>query len=491
MLAKGSTGAVVELAQKRDFSGEVRRFVATGSELVVPEDLPSGMWFWRLRAHAASNASPTEGVLDPARGPWEMLVRGKALSAESDVPHGGIVDSNGDGEPDLLVTAITKYEVQENGTTTMMEGPTLITLFGRPGTGTYDLSADRGALWDDVGSVDLALAAGTDLDGDGFGDLLLADVYTPPAPDPKYGPKYGQKYGVMSVFHGAANGLDNEKDDAQGFVNGPRFLEIPSVGIGDVNGDGYGDVLFGLPDLGAAMLGSATGAITMMVFSSPAVATTFVPPLAAGFDADRDGLGDVALASDGAASPLRVTRGSRARFEATSGLTFGGDLEPPTRAIALVAGDFDGDGNADLAFSTTIDGKPSVCVHAPDRGSLVPRSCWTSDAPALGFGTTLAAGDLDADGKDEILVASTSGIVMLTHLGNGFADEGTSFVATAIPGSHAPRLTVIHPGRPGKAKWAVYASDGRAISIFQGLDVTQKIDLTLEPSFVRLGTAIR
>jgi len=96
-LGTNVTGAIVELSQTRDFAGEVKRFGAKGSELVVPEDLALGIWFWRLKGAAPGLTGTTTSVV------WEMLVRGPAAYGSSDAPTRSLVDMNGDGEPDLLV----------------------------------------------------------------------------------------------------------------------------------------------------------------------------------------------------------------------------------------------------------------------------------------------------------------------------------------------------------------------------------------------------
>ena len=95
------TGAVVEMSRTRDFSNDVKRFAAKGIELVVPEDLEPGIWFWRLKGEAGGSLGTTPSAV------WEMLVRGPAAHGSSDTPTRSMVDMNGDGEPDLLVGAIS------------------------------------------------------------------------------------------------------------------------------------------------------------------------------------------------------------------------------------------------------------------------------------------------------------------------------------------------------------------------------------------------
>lgn len=483
-LARGTTGAVVELSRTRDFGAEVQRFIATGGELVLPEAVEPGIWFWRLKGRGIDS----EGVLSSPV--WEVLVRGPGLAGASDSPNGGILDLDGNGEPDLNVVIMAVGEKPEDPLV-----PVLFTLLGQPG-GKYNLFDERSAIGGALLHPDPALGGAIDVDGDGYSDTPFAEIFTNPE-------DLSEKDGAVFVVHGGPTGMSTDKDRAHGYLDTPLFEELPHLdAAGDVNGDGYGDIGASFLDLGFAMLGGPKGARTMMVFAQQDRALG-AAALAGGCDLDGDGLSDVVVASSDTSSPIRYARGTVDRFTALASPTFGGVMSVPSRASALTSGDFDGDGTTDVAFTTLVDGKPAICAYSVESESMTMRSCWGPDAwwgdaePAPddatrdGFGLSLAAGDLDGDGKDEILVASASGIVALTHHGVGFTAEGTSFEAAAIPGSFAPRVAMIHPGRPTKAKWAVYGADAKSIHVFTGTETTQKIDLSKDQYFLAVGASIR
>lgn len=483
-LAKGTTGAVVELSRTREFGAEVRRFTATGGELVLPEAVEPGVWFWRLKGRGVDS----EGVFTSPV--WEVLVRGPGLAGASDAPNGGIVDLDGNGEPDLNVVIMAVGEKPEDP----LE-PVLFTLLGQPG-GKYNLFDEKSAIGGLLSHPDPAIGGAIDVDGDGYSDMPFAEIFTNPD-DPS------ERDGAVFVVHGGPSGMSTDKDRAQGYLYTPLFETLPHLdAAGDVNGDGYGDIAASFLDVGFATLGGPKGARTMMIFAQqdPALGAA---PIAGGCDLDGDGISDVVIASSDTSSPIRYARGSVDRFAALASPTFGGVMSVPSRARALTSGDFDGDGKTDVAFSALVDGKPAVCAYSVESDSMTMRSCWgpdawwgdgkpaPDDAVAAGFGLSLAAGDLDGDGKDEILVASTSGIVALTHHGVGFTADDTSFVAAAIPGSFAPRVAMIHPGRPTKARWAVYGADAKSIHVFTGTETTQKIDLSKDQYFLAVGDSIR
>jgi hypothetical protein len=82
---------------------------------------------------------------------------------------------------------------------------------------------------------DLAIAAG-DVDGDGYSDLVVA-----------WDSGNAADEGVVCVFRGGSAGPSNVTADWCVFgVDGPGSEE-QDLGVADVNGDGFGDVLVGAP----------------------------------------------------------------------------------------------------------------------------------------------------------------------------------------------------------------------------------------------------
>jgi hypothetical protein len=468
-------GAVVELSRTRDFK-ELRSFIGTGTELVIPEDLAPGYWFWRLRGRTIASEGPSDGVV------WEFLVRGGGPKGASDNVNGSIVDMNGDGEPDLVFTD----EEKRSPTDTQTQYVQYILLGRSNHTFTTVWNDDTAIPWS-MPTLDVSLAGGTDVDGDGFSDVLWADVAKPPGSE--------TSEPIVALNYGGLPGYDDEKTlSIMGYVPTPSFTQVPALQTaGDVNGDGYGDFSVSSADLAFAALGSPKGSGAMLVLPLPStsVKSTIPNALAGGCDLDGDGFSDIPIAFAAPSAPVAYVRGTSARVDALKTVSIGDIAAPPT-ATALTTGDFDGDGVADIAFSTVIKDHAgasfaAVCVYTPNAAPLNEDHCWKSTAPTEGFGVSLVAGDLDADGRDDIVVGSTSGIVVIS-----MKSDGPGFDETPVAGKFVPQVTMIHPGRPDLARWAAIGTEGKTITIFKGKGtIHQVLDMTNDPYVVKLGSTIR
>ncbi|MFZ5477263.1 MAG: MopE-related protein [Myxococcota bacterium] len=249
-------------------------------------------------------------------------------------------------------------------------------LFGEPGADRAWLVpgplpsdaafADAGhRLYDSGACLGTAVAFAGDLDGDGLGDLALG------------GPcDNGQAADAGLVWVLAGPVLDDvtSPGDAAARVEGPAIgyalLGSAVAGAGDVDGDGYGDLL-----AVAAGEGVPRG-----------VAWLLAGPLA----------GDLAVDAD-----------ARAAIE--------GD-DDASLSTCAGAGDVDGDGLADVLLGGPGDdgGAPDGGIVAFVRGDGLAGTLALSEADALltsagpgaSAGAALAGGDVDGDGFADVLVGA-------------------------------------------------------------------------------------
>ncbi|MFE7139947.1 FG-GAP-like repeat-containing protein [Streptomyces sp. NPDC057644] len=209
----------------------------------------------------------------------------------------------------------------------------------------------------------------------------------------------------------------------------PNAPTAPLRGQSDVNGDGYGDLVTaseaavsGVPGAGAIVVntgssaGVSAGRTQIVTQGSPGVPGAleendeFGSALATG-DLDGDGYTDIVagtpdekVGSDVAGGAVTVLWGSK------SGIVGGTDLPDPAPTQhdrfgdRLVVGDFDGDGNPELAVGTSSN---DVWIFgAISRGGAEERRrLTTAIAPdSSDYYRALAAGDFDGDGGDDLVV---------------------------------------------------------------------------------------
>jgi hypothetical protein len=140
-----------------------------------------------------------------------------------------------------------------------------------------------------------AVASAGDVNGDGFGDVIVgANAFDNGEPDE----------GRAFVYFGAVSGLSATAAWAAESDQANAQFGTSVASAGDVNGDGYGDVIVGAPsfdngqtDEGRAFVyfGSASGLSTTAVWTadSDQATASFGTSVASAGDVNGDGYGDV------------------------------------------------------------------------------------------------------------------------------------------------------------------------------------------------------
>jgi hypothetical protein len=400
-------------------------------------------------------------------------------------------DFNGDGFDDLAVGIPYhdgRFEISANSGIVAVR-------YGSPiGLQASALSLLRLTIPQDNAFFGSALAAG-DFDNDGFDDLAVGV----PGFDFNCCNQDVAMYGKVMVHMGSQGGLEEIGSiqlDSRGFGD-PNQRFGHTLAVGDFNGDHYDDLAIGSPFsgrfLGGAYVpgGSVTinhgpnlvGAgdnwfeITQLAAEIPGTfeaGDLFGFALAAGnFNGDAScGAGgcadfdDLAIGvpgEDGATGKLLVLFGSQ------SSLLFGshnwwseGDLggttTPSQFGHALAAGDFDGDNRDDLAVGSpykTVNGAAAAGQTTILFGSTsfidgtwfdLASTRWLTQTSFYGaaanaaddrFGYSLAPGDFDNDGRDDLAVG---------HIGEAIIPGGISLGGfSVLTGSQT------NPRGPGRA----------------------------------------
>jgi hypothetical protein len=378
-------------------------------------------------------------------------------------------DVNGDGYADVIVGA-DQYDAgqTDEGAAFVFLGSASGIVSGNPSTASAQLEADLGAS-----SFGISVAGAGDVNADGYADVIVgASRFT-----------NGQtKEGAAFVFLGSASGIASgnpataaaQLESNQGSAN----FGTSVAGAGDVNGDGYADVIVGAFDYdagqtneGAAFLflGSGSG----IASGNPATAATQLESNLAGAefgwsvagagDVNGDGYADVivgackcdAQADTGTAYVFLGSASGIASGDLTTAAAQLGTLQANAQLAYSVAGagDVNGDGYADVivgarlydngetdegAAFVYLGGAKGIVSGNPTTAAAQLESNQTSAQLGL---SVASAGDVNGDGYADVIVGAPT-------YDSGQTDEGAAFVflggasgiASANPSTAATQL---------------------------------------------------
>jgi hypothetical protein len=247
-----------------------------------------------------------------------------------------------------------------------------------------------------------AVATAGDVNGDGYADVVIG------APD------YLSSTGQVYLYLGSANGLSSVPALTLTGESPYSYFGFPVQTAGDVNGDGYSDVMIGangyLSFTGRAYLylGSAGG-----LSATPAFTVTGTPQAGVGAavgtagDVNGDGYSDVFVSS---AFTVHVYLGSANGVIATPVFTAPTFVSPGV--AAGTAGDVNGDGYSDIIVGDfsyiSYTGQVRVYLGSSTGLSLTPAFTATGEALDDRFGTSVGtAGDVNGDGYADVIVGAT------------------------------------------------------------------------------------
>jgi hypothetical protein len=363
-----------------------------------------------------------------ADGDQEQAHFGEAVSTAGDV--------NGDGYDDIVAGG----PWYDNGE--FQEGYARVYLGSATGLQSTPVWSGEGNQ--EICDYGSQVGTAGDVNGDGYDEIIVAA--------PHYTNGHSRE-GRVYVYYGTATGV-HAAADWVGESNVPNAAYGTAVGTaGDVNGDGYADVVIGAPYFtngqtaeGRAYLylGSAAGLSTTAGWTAePNVQYTHFGMAAntAG-DVNGDGYADVIVGADQYSVGVETNEGAAWVYYGSSAgpgsdadwLVHGDQVDGHFGYAAATAGDVNGDGYSDVIVGApmydngqTDEGR--VYVYYGYFSGLSTESSWIkeSDRDAAEFGFAVAtAGDVNGDGYSDLIVGSP-------FYSSGEDSEGYAFVYHSLP----------------------------------------------------------
>ena len=255
-----------------------------------------------------------------------------------------------------------------------------------------------------------------DVNGDGYQDIIVGAI--------NYNNTIGRAY---LYFGGPA--MDATADVVFNGENISNYFGISVSKAGDVNGDGYDDVIVGasgyLNSTGRAYIfygGSVVDNVPDVILTGQATQSNFGISVSGGYDANNDGYADVIVGASGYSNSTGrayVYLGGSSMDNTVDLILTGESTFNYFGCSVALIGDFNGDNYSDFAIgaygNNTYTGKAYLYYGGSTLNNFVDQEYVGKNSNDY-FGNKISgAGDLNADGLSD-LVISSGGLSVVNYL---------------------------------------------------------------------------
>ena len=349
-------------------------------------------------------------------------------------------DINGDGFADVIIGAnLFDGSFSNEGKAFLWYGSNAgLAVSGTPANAGW--SAGSGQADADFG---ICVSTAGDVNGDGYSDVIAgADLYDD-----------GQvNEGQVYQFNGSASGLSSVINwTAEGNQNGSAFGNSVST-AGDVNGDGYSDVIIGAmsydnghTDEGRAFVyyGSSSGLSDSAnwIAEGNKIGAFYGYRVSTAGDVNGDGYSDVIVGAPYYSNGQSIEGKVFVYYGSASGLSVSENWSAESNKIQAffgwsvnTAGDVNGDGYSDVIvgapyYSNGQNSEGMVFVYHGSASGLSANANWNTEgnqADASYGNSVSSAGDVNGDGYSDVIIGAP-------YFNNGQLDEGKAYVYHGSP----------------------------------------------------------
>ena len=406
---------------------------------------------------------------------------GFRIDGEGRYDHSGVSvssagDVNGDGYDDVIIEAIyTADNGDDSGSSYVVFGKASgfdarIGLSALDGSNGFRIDGEN-----EGGEIGSSISSAGDINGDGYDDLIIGASLAD-----NNNPNSGSSY----VVFGKASGFDaridlSALDGSNGFrLDGENQNDLSGVSVssaGDVNGDGYDDVIIGA--WGADNNGAGSGS-SYVVFGK-----------ASGFSASMD------LSALDGSNGFRIDGGRRADYSGIS-VSSAGDFNGDGYDDVII-GAYGADNNGDESGSSyVVFGKASGFDARIDLSALDGSNGFRLDGENRGdqSGVSVSsAGDVNGDGYDDLITGTPYTDINGPNSGSSYVIFGYATAVSIVGDPQAGEILTASGvvGDDVRYIWKRYAGDTAEIVGFEQSYTVADDDLgtrlKVEASYVNLN----